>query len=283
MWWGVHDASILALYQPENEPYGAIHWQTFPEPDQHELFRSLFRLEVSLDALYSEWISRDPVIAPAVEAFRGLRIMRQNVHECFFGFQCASCNTVVKIERSVAKLAERYGDPLPLPEWHGGKSMFAFPSPAQLSIADEAHLRADLWGFRAPRVISLARTLHEAGEDWLATLRRLPYEDAHSKLTSLNGIGAKVADCICLFCLDKDDAVPIDTHTRQIATRLFDTSLSGSSLTPRVYRALAEMYRSRFGAFAGWAQQYLFFAELRRSEQYSIRTKGSSLPAPCLV
>ena len=47
----------------------------------------------------------------------------------------------------------------------------------------------------------------------------------------------------------------------------FLPELSGKSLTPRVYKAIADAYRDRFGAYAGWAQQVLFMGEMRgRSE-----------------
>ena len=38
-------------------------------------------------------------------------------------------------------------------------------------------------------------------------------------LLQLTGVGAKVADCICLMALDKHDVVPVDTHVLQIAVR----------------------------------------------------------------
>ena len=43
----------------------------------------------------------------------------------------------------------------------------------------------------------------------------------------------------------------------------------GKSLTPRLYNAIADSYRERFGAFAGWAQQYLFYGELRHAPNYA--------------
>lgn len=33
---------------------------------------------------------------------------------------------------------------------------------------------------------------------------------------TMKGVGKKVADCVCLFSLDKLDAIPVDTHVRQI-------------------------------------------------------------------
>ena len=278
VWWGVVGQTVMAAWQEEGRPDSPLHWQTFPQPNQRELVCEYFNLDVDLLPLYAEWTRNEPRMAEAVAAFRGLRVLRQPTLECFFAFLCASCNTVVKIERSVTHLAAHFGQPietgLPQPPtfpasatpFHG---FFAFPTLNALAHADESVLRAGLWGYRAPRVVALARHFQTLPPNWLDSLRQASYADAHAALCELFGIGAKLADCICLFCLDKHGAVPIDTHVRQIAVRLFAPELAAKSLTPRIYNALADAYRSRFGVYAGWAQQYLFFAELRRAHDYS--------------
>ena len=270
-WWGTVEETVVAMRQLESDPHSPLIWQTFPEPNQRALVRDYFRLDVDLPALYADWIAAEPHIEAAIAAFRGLRILRQPPVECFFAFQCATCNTVIKIERSVRKLAQRYGAIIPLPHTqpHPFSAPFhAFPTIVALAAADEKALRADLWGYRAPRVIALAQHLLTLPPDWLTSLHSRPTAEVQAELVALHGIGAKIADCISLFALDKDEVAPIDTHTRQIAVRLFRPDLASASLTPRIYTALRDEYHSRFGAYAGWAQQYLFFAELRRATDY---------------
>jgi N-glycosylase/DNA lyase len=267
IWWGVVGETVVAVWQVEGQPDSPLYWQTFPQQNQWAAVADYFRLDVDLEALYADWARAEPRIEGALRAFRGLRILRQPPEECLFAFQCAACNTVVKIERSVAHLATHYGPPIATglasrPFFH------VFPGVAALAHADESVLRAGLWGYRAPRVIALARHLQTLSPDWLFALRRTSYPEAHAALASLFGIGAKLADCICLFSLDKDAAVPVDTHIRQIAVSLFAPEMAGKSLTPRVYTVLADAYRSRFGPYAGWAQQYLFFDRLRRAGAY---------------
>jgi N-glycosylase/DNA lyase len=270
-WWGAVEETVIAAWQAEGQPDSPLFWQTFPDPNRRAFVRDYFQLDVDLPTLYAEWIATEPHMAAAVAAFRGLRILRQPPVECFFAFQCATCNTVVKIERSVRKLAQRYGERIALP--HGQPHPFsapfhAFPTVAALAAADEKALRADLWGYRAPRVIALARHLQTLSPAWLVSLRARPTAEVQAELVAFHGIGAKIADCISLFSLDKAEVAPIDTHTRQIAVRLFRPDLAALSLTPRIYTALRDEYHSRFGAYAGWAQQYLFFAELRRAADY---------------
>lgn len=279
IWWGVVENTIVAAWQASGQPDSPLYWQTFPEPDCRELIVDYFRLDVDLDSLYAEWLRSEPCIAESIADFRGLRVLRQPPVECFFAFQCAACNTVVKIERSVAHLAAHYGQPLTIGSRLGRSSQaelqsdsqadfFAFPTLESLAAADEATLRSGMWGYRAPRVIALARHLLSQPEGWLESLRTVPYAEAHAALMELHGVGAKLADCICLFALDKDEAVPVDTHVRQIGCRLFVPDMAARSLTPRVYSAIADAYRDRFGNYAGWAQQYLFFGELRRASDF---------------
>lgn len=256
-WLGVI-ADVLVRLRPEAHGFW---WQTYPAPDRWDLLHRYFALDVDLERLYGEWEAAEPRIGPALARHAGLRILRQEAEEGFFAFLCASCNTIPKITRSVSALARRYGEPLAEAE---GEVFYRFPSAARIAEASERDLRADLWGYRAPRLIALARHVAMQEPGWLESLRRAPYREAHAQLTRLFGIGAKIADCICLFALWHDEAAPIDTHVRQIAVRLYRPDLAGRSLTPTVYNALGDLFREKFGPYAGWAQQYLFMDELRR-------------------
>ena len=39
--------------------------------------------------------------------------------------------------------------------------------------------------------------------------------------------GLQVAACICLFSLDKHEAIPVDTHVWQLATKFYTPGLKG--------------------------------------------------------
>jgi N-glycosylase/DNA lyase len=280
IWWGVVDRTVVALFQDEapdsnrgGRPSAPVFWQTFPEQGRWPIVRDYLGLEIDLPALYELWLAAEPRMLPAIDAYWGMRVLRQPPTECFFSFQCAACNTIVKIERSVELLSRRYGEPIET-GLDSPARLYAFPSIEALANADEAVLRSDLWGYRAPRVIQLARTLAAMPVGWLESLRGVPYAEARRALAGLSGVGLKIADCVCLCALDRDEAVPIDTHTRRIACRLWAPELAHRSLTPRVYEALACAFRSRFGAHAGWAQLYLFFADTQRGRNEGMKGWG---------
>jgi len=106
----------------------------------------------------------------------------------------------------VSTLAREYGDEIDF----DGETYHAFPTPEQLATATEAELRELGLGYRAPYVVRTAEMV-ASGEDHPAEARDLPYEDAREYLTRFVGVGDKVADCVLLFSLDFDEAVPLDT------------------------------------------------------------------------
>lgn len=57
--------------------------------------------------------------------------------------------------------------------------------------------------------------------EWLASFRKMDLNTAIDGLSTLPGVGPKVAACIALFSLDQHHAIPVDTHVWQVgATRL---------------------------------------------------------------
>jgi N-glycosylase/DNA lyase len=70
-----------------------------------------------------------------------------------------------------------------------------------------------MFGYRAKYIVETVKSIEEkGGESWLIGLRGKDYKTINEELTSLMGIGKKVADCIALFSLDCQEAIPVDTH-----------------------------------------------------------------------
>jgi N-glycosylase/DNA lyase len=256
-WIGAVRDTVIRI-RPERDGF---LWQTYPVRDRWDVVSRYFALDVDLASLIAGWERVVPEAMGIFERWRGLRTLRQEPVEALFGFLCASCNTVTKIGRSVTALARLYGEPL---AEIGGVMHYRFPGPERLAGASERMLRDALWGFRAPRVIAAATALLAKPDGWLDGLADAPYARARAELAAFEGIGPKVADCICLFGLGHTQAVPVDTHVRRIGTEMFRPDLAGKSLTPYVYAALADAFRDRFGDYAGWAQQYLFLDAMQR-------------------
>ena len=114
---------------------------------------------------------------------------------------------------------------------------FDFPTPDVLARPGvEQHLRELGFGYRAKYLYQTAVMVAEKGLEWLDGLRnpetpafgersgnsggemmedgggREGYRRAHESLLALQGVGPKVADCVCLMGLGWGEAVPVDTH-----------------------------------------------------------------------
>lgn len=130
------------------------------------------------------------------------------------------------------KLCVNYG---PLIGYLDSKPYHDMPSPTALTQPGvEAHLRQLGFGYRAKYLHQTAVMISQERENgWLDSLRNpespilgikpssagnmLPggregYRSAHEELLALQGVGPKVADCVCLMGLGWGEAVPVDTH-----------------------------------------------------------------------
>lgn len=144
-------------------------------------------------------------------------------------------------------------------------SLFSFPTLDQLKKSTEEELRGLGLGYRAKYIIQTRDLLIECGgKDYLLGLRRnQDSEQVQEELLQFSGIGRKVADCVALFSLDQNEAVPVDVHVQHIASRDYDPTVLGQakSLTPTIYKRVGDLFRDRF-EYAGWAHSLLFVAEL---------------------
>ncbi|MBF8266769.1 MAG: nth [Dehalococcoidia bacterium] len=244
--YGVVGENLVALKQ------GLSHLEVRSSPSSPEHMetplRNYLRLDDDLEAIYSR-IGTDPVMRRAIASYRGLRLLRQDPWECLVSFICSANSNIPRISATVQALAQGYGQPLSL----GDYVDYTFPTPERLAEAGEAALRALKLGFRAKYVAQVAERVAR-GEVRLEPLRSLPYQEAREALTSLPGVGDKVADCVLLFSLDKLEAFPVDRWVRRAVEESY---LDGAKLS---YKALRAWALERWGTDAGYAQQYLFHA-----------------------
>lgn len=191
----------------------------------------------------------DPFLAAAMARFPGLRILRQSPDEALLAFLCSSNKQIVQIRRMVAALAERLGPEI-APGFH------ALPDWATLAQADAATLKACGLGYRAAFIQGTARALMRR-PDWHQDLGALATDALRLELTSLPGVGPKVAACVMLFGFGRLESFPVDTWIEKIL-------VEGYQLDGWKRPALERFGRAHYGAAAGLAQQFLFAAARTR-------------------
>lgn len=199
-----------------------------------------FALDEDYHAVLSH-LSRDRVLSRAIKKYSGLRIMRQPVSDCVLGFLCSPAANIPKIKRNLDALAAMQGNQVRL----NGVKAFTMPELSKLTNIEL--LRKAGTGFRAKYIKSAAMMNQD-----FSGLARLPYSEAKHKLTSMPGIGEKIADCILLFGARKLEAFPVDVWMRKV---MMEEYFSGR---PESNASIAEFGRERFGSYAGYAQQFLY-------------------------
>lgn len=218
-----------------------------PPAELADAIAAYLRLDDDLLAIQSG-IRWDAHVREGIDAYPGLRLLRQDPWETLAGFILSSTSNIVRISRTMELLADAYGEPLIL----DNVTRNTFPSPNVLAEVGEQALRDMGAGFRAP-YLARAATAVARGDLQLETLRGAAYDDVLVELTALYGVADKIADCTMLFSLDRLDAFPTDRWVRRVVIDLYGLPKNIS------YDGVRQWARERFGADAGYANHYLFW------------------------
>jgi N-glycosylase/DNA lyase len=255
-WYGVVGDRVLKIRQD-----GAV--LDFAGVDEAFVER-YFSLDHDLQRISRE-ISRDEHVRKALSEFWGLRVIRQEQWECLISFICATYKSVAAIRQMLLRLSAKFGKKVVFQ----GCDFYAFPSAERLSNAGLAELEACGLGYRAKYVLETAKKVCAGGCDFEA-LRRMPYAEAKKALLEFSGVGLKVADCVLLFGLGRLEAFPVDVWVKRILLRYyaghfeeaFVKKLSfQNGFGDADYERLGGFGRRYFGAYAGYAQEYLYHYE----------------------
>lgn len=209
--------------------------------DDVEYFYNFFDLDTDYGAVCNRLAARSDILRQAVEYGKGIRILNQDLTEMLFSFIISANNNIKRIQLIVNRLSENLGTKT--------KYGYAFPTAEQMasaSVEDFARMGA---GYRAPYLYDTAQKLKN-GYD-LSKLYTMDTEMARKELLSFKGVGPKVADCVLLFGLKKQDVFPVDTWIKKVYHNYFEQGHKDSEI--------ACYFVSQFGEDAGLCQQYLFY------------------------
>jgi N-glycosylase/DNA lyase len=255
-WYGVVGKRVLKIRQIGDE----LEFENAGT----DFVKNYFGLNDDLPKIFSQ-ISKDTHIKSAVEAFKGLRILRQDPWECLISYICATYKNISAIKQMLLNLSKNYGHQV-ISE---GCNFQTFPKPEELVRATSEDLAKSGLGYRARYVSETARMVCEDDFDF-ERLRKMPYEQAKKELLDFPGVGLKVADCVMLFSLAKLEAFPVDVWIRRVILKYyadhfpkaFVRKISDTkSLNNSEYERLSLFGREYFGGYAGYAQEYLYHYE----------------------
>lgn len=188
------------------------------------------------DALCGE---RDrETVRRAVEYGAGIRILRQDPWETTVSFIISQNNNIPRIKKIIAALSELAGEQI-------GDGEYAFPTAKALYDLGKEGIGATRCGFRAKYIYDAARRALDGSFDPSAVAAFSDYESADGYMRRISGVGPKVSACALLFGFGRLDAFPVDVWMKRLIATRFPDGLD----------------HTRFGKYAGIAQQYLFYYE----------------------
>lgn len=183
----------------------------------------------------------------------GVRILKQDLFEIIVSFMLATATNIPNIKRMIEQIAMKCG------KYHkqamrecGQVKWYEFPTYEM--ILEKQKKLDDSFGLkRKENVLKFCKQL-ESKEIELQDFWCMGYEEAKDILMSIDGIGPKVADCICLYGLHMLEAFPIDTHIKQILERDFMCES---------FEEFSDWYLGDdLRQYAGLIQQYMFYNEI---------------------
>lgn len=200
-----------------------------------ENFENIWCHYFDLDKDYEkicDTLKQDPLLAPTVDAYYGIRILNQDSWEALCSFVISQQNNIKRIKGIIARLCEKYGE-----ETENG--FYTFPSAqrlSELSVEDFEELGT---GYRAKYLERLAKAV-AIGDIDLQKIKALSLDEARKELLNIYGVGIKVANCALLFGFEFYDAFPVDVWMK------------------RVMEYYPNGLPECFNGIGGIAQQYLF-------------------------
>lgn len=195
--------------------------------------------------IIKEELSKDPLLAEAIEFGEGIRLLKQDPFELIISFIISANNRIPMIKRAIDRISQRWGEKIE----YKGNIYYTFPTIDRLRNATEEELKDCGVGFRGKYIKATVETLDDNMIDEMLNSND---DQCHKLLQKLSGIGPKVADCIMLFSMEKYSAFPVDVWVKRAMQHFY---LAPDVSLPKI----REFARDKFGKYAGFAQQYLFY------------------------
>lgn len=192
-------------------------------------------------------VAIDETMKKAVEFGGGIRLLRQEPWETLISFIISSNNRIPRIMKIIADLSRYYGREI----HYGGGKYYGFPEIESLAACSFDQIQVCRAGYRCAYVHKTTAEIARGGFD-LCRLQNLPTPEARKYLLGLYGVGRKVADCMLLYSGIKQDVFPTDVWVKRVMEGLYFKREAS-------FAEIGRFAADNFGAFAGIAQQYLFY------------------------
>ncbi len=216
--------------------------------DFNNIWVKYFDLANDYNEIKRDLASKDEVIKDAIDFGHGIRILRQEPWEILISFIISANNAIPRIKKSVELLSKDFGQYL---GQYRGKDHYSFPSAEIISGLNDEQLEPYGVGYRSKYILGAAKKVVDENIS-LEQLKKMSGEDCYNAMLEFSGVGPKVASCILVFAMGKVEACPVDVWIKRVMEHFYF-----HKDTPN--KKIEQFARQKFGQYAGYAQQYLFY------------------------
>lgn len=235
----VANGKVLNIKQIENK----VEFYPCNKEDFENIWINYFDLETDYNKI-KDSLKDDPIVKKAIEYAEGIRILNQEPFECLISFIISQNNRIPMIKQVIKNISEKYGEKC--------EENYIFPTLEQLKKATPEELKLCKTGFRDKYILDAIQNI-ENGNVNLQNLFNLSSDLAKEELLKIKGVGTKVADCVLLFSLKKNDVFPTDVWVKRVMEYFYFNEQD----TP--IKQIHSFAKEKWGDLAGYAQQYLFY------------------------
>ena len=185
-----------------------------------------------------------PILSNAINSCEGVRILNQDPLEMIISFIISANNNIPRIKAIIEQICVSYGKNM--------GDYYAFPTLEEMKNIPLEFFRSIKCGYRDKYLFNTIQAIANGFD--LAKIYSMDTNEARKYLSTLMGVGPKVADCILLFGYHKTDVFPTDTWIKKVYWEDF----GGTEKNPA---SITKYFLNLFGDKAGYAQQYLFYSK----------------------
>ncbi len=216
--------------------------------DFNNIWAKYFDLDNDYSRIKRDISDEDEIMKKAVDFGHGIRILRQEPWETLISFIISANNAIPRIKKSVELLSENFGQYL---GQYKGKSYYSFPGAKVINRLNDEQIRFCRVGYRSEYILKTAKKIVDENIS-PKELKKLNSEDCYDAMLEFSGVGPKVASCILLFAMGKVEFCPVDIWVKRVMEYFYF-----HEDTPN--KKIEQFIRQKFGEYAGYAQQYLFY------------------------
>lgn len=204
-------------------------------------FVNYFDLNTDYNLIKAQ-LKKNKILSKMVDFGYGIRILRGDSEEMIYSYIISQNNNIKRIQKIIEKFCE-IGEEFQ--DYH------AFPTTKILSEKNMDFFSNLGAGYRDKYLKEACEFL--SNHD-LEQIKTKSTDEIFKFLTSIKGVGTKVASCILLFGFGKMEKFPVDTWIEQVYYNHF-------SKEKRTRSQIQQYFENEFKNFSGLAQQYLFYYE----------------------